>query len=114
MITVVTAGLFAIFYLDGRRRNHDMEGKEQGSADWLLDYTKFSMSYGKKGFEKKEPKEAAEYRKKMMSEEYTDNIMFDNTYGISMNTRKLFFLKSLVRGVRSLFSTILVIGTIIK
>lgn len=88
MITVVTAGLFAIFYLDGRRRNHDMEGKEQGSADWLLDYTKFSMSYGKKGFEKKEPKEAAEYRKKMMSEEYTDNIMFDNTYGISMNTRK--------------------------
>jgi type IV secretory pathway TraG/TraD family ATPase VirD4 len=24
----------------------------------------------------------------MMSEEYTDNIMFDNTYGISMNTRK--------------------------
>ena len=79
--TMIVVMILISFYLDGRRRNHDMAGKEQGSASWLID-----VSERKKG--DKEPKKAMDYRRDMMSEEYTDNIMFDNTYGISMNTRK--------------------------
>jgi type IV secretory pathway TraG/TraD family ATPase VirD4 len=68
-----------VLYLDGRKRKHDMDGIEQGSAKWLVNVADKS---------KEEPKSAKQYRKDMMSEQYTDNIMFDNTYGISMNTRK--------------------------
>lgn len=78
-MTMMGSLFFAMFYLDGRKKKHDMEGVEQGSAKWLVNVSD-------KG--KEEPKAAKEYRKNMMSEEYTDNIMFDNTYGISMNTRK--------------------------
>ena len=74
-----------VFYLDGRKRNHDMEGIEQGSAKWLVDVSAEEKKGGKKY---KEPERAKAYRRDMMSEKYTDNIMFDNTYGISMDTRK--------------------------
>ena len=81
---IVILGMIA-FYLDGRRHKHDMAGKEQGSAKWLIDISTMKRR-GKKIAN--EPTVAKQYRRDMMSEKYTDNIMFDNTYGISMDTRK--------------------------
>lgn len=86
-ITFIVAAVLAVFYLDGRRRKHDMEGIEQGEAQWTINTAEEIKKAGNsKKF--KEPKLAKEYRKTMMSEKYTDNIMFDNTYGLSMDARK--------------------------
>ena len=71
-------------YISGRTYVGDMRGIEQGSAKWMLDVEEEE----KKGKKFKEPKPATEYRKKMMDPEYTKNIMFDNTYGLSMDGRK--------------------------
>ena len=71
-------------YISGRTYVGDMRGIEQGSAKWMLDVEEEE----KKGKKFKEPKPAAEYRKKMMDENYLKNIMFDNTYGLSMDGRK--------------------------
>jgi type IV secretory pathway TraG/TraD family ATPase VirD4 len=84
-VSMIFALMLTAFYLDGRRRKHDMDGIEHGSAKWLIDVS----NHGKKsGGKYKETPRAKEYKKNMMSEKYTDNIMFDNTYGISMDTRK--------------------------
>ena len=77
-VTMIVGLLFVSSYFETKNRHHDMKGREQGSAEWLVD----TNEHGD------EPKLAKEYRKDMMSEKYTDNIMFDNTYGISMDTRK--------------------------
>ena len=71
-------------YISGRTYVGDMRGVEQGSAKWTIDIEE-EEKHGKKF---KEPKVAAEYRKKMMDPDYTKNIMFDNTYGLSMDGRK--------------------------
>lgn len=73
------------FYLTGRKHTHHMKGIEQGEAQWTIDVAEERKKAGKKY---KEPKAAAEYRKTMMDAEYTKNIMFDNTYGLSMDGRK--------------------------
>ena len=85
LITFILSLLVMVFYLDGRKRNHDMAGIEQGEAQWTINTAEEVKNQGKKY---KEPKLAKEYRETMMSEKYTDNIMFDNTYGLSMDTRK--------------------------
>lgn len=77
--------IMVVFYLEGRKRNYDMKGIEQGEAQWTIN-TAEEIEKSGKNF--KEPQLAKEYRKTMMSEKYTDNIMFDNTYGLSMDTRK--------------------------
>ena len=83
--TFIVCMILVVFYLEGRTRNHDMEGIEQGSARWTIDVAEEKKKNGEKY---KEPKEAKEYRETMMSKTYTDNIMFDNTYGLSMDGRK--------------------------
>lgn len=85
-VSLIVSLMFVVFYLDGRHRSHDMEGIEQGEAQWTIDTAAEIKRAGSKKF--KEPKLAQEYRKTMMSEKYTDNIMFDNTYGLSMDARK--------------------------
>ena len=85
-ITFVISSFLMIFYIEGRRRTHHMAGIEQGEAQWTINTAEEMKKAGGKKF--KEPKMAAEYRKTMMSEKYTDNIMFDNTYGLSMDARK--------------------------
>ena len=84
-VTFIIAGILTVFYLDGRKRKHDMKGIEHGEAQWTIN-TVEEIKKGGKNF--KEPKLAKEYRQTMMSEKYTDNIMFDNTYGLSMDARK--------------------------
>ena len=76
--------IIAAAYISGRTYVGDMRGVEQGSAKWTLDIEE-EEKHGKKF---KEPKAATEYRKKMMHEDYAKNIMFDNTYGLSMDQRK--------------------------
>lgn len=85
-VTFIVSLLLVVYYLEGRRRHHDMEGIEQGEAQWTINTVEEIKKQGKKKF--KEPKLAKEYRETMMSEKYTDNIMFDNTYGLSMDARK--------------------------
>lgn len=85
--TLILGLALTAFYLDGRRRHHDMEGIEQGEAQWTINTAEEIKNQGK-GKKFKEPALAREYRKTMMSEKYTDNIMFDNTYGLSMDARK--------------------------
>lgn len=70
--------LLVVFYLEGKTGKL-IPGIVHGSSKWLYDVAKHW---------KKEPREAKEYRKDMMDERFVDNLMFDNTYGISMNTRK--------------------------
>jgi type IV secretory pathway TraG/TraD family ATPase VirD4 len=84
-VSFIVALAIVAFYLDGRKRHHDMEGIEQGEAQWTINTAEEVKKQGKKF---KEPKLAAEYRKTMMDETYTKNIMFDNTYGLSMDGRK--------------------------
>lgn len=104
-ITFLCSAIMIAVYIQGRTRNHDMEGVEQGSAEWTVNVaedpyykenekkTKSKKTGRKKNAVHKhlpspnESEYAAEYRRTMMSEEYTDNIMFDNTYGLSMNQR---------------------------
>lgn len=90
--TFIAFAFAGSFYLDGRRRKHDMEGQECGSAHWMVncaDYKKNAPKYGTKAwFKKGEPEEAAKYRNEMMETNSLQNIMFDNVYGISMNDKK--------------------------
>ena len=83
--TFITGCLFVAFYLTGRTHTHHMKGIEQGEAQWTIDVAEERKKGGSKY---KEPKAAAEYRKTMMDAEYTKNIMFENTYGLSMDGRK--------------------------
>lgn len=83
--TFVIAALCVAFYLTGRTKVHHLKGIEQGEAQWTIDVAEERKKGGNKY---KEPKAAAEYRKTMMDAEYTKNIMFDNTYGLSMDGRK--------------------------
>jgi type IV secretory pathway TraG/TraD family ATPase VirD4 len=77
-IAFIVAMLLVVFYLEGKRGLKE-PSTIHGSARWLHNVETDG---------KKESEDAKEYRKDMMSEKYTDNIMFDNTYGISMNTRQ--------------------------
>lgn len=84
-ITFIVGCLFVAFYLTGRKHTYHMKGIEQGEAQWTINVAE---EIKKGGGKYKEPKAAAQYRKEMMDTEYTKNIMFDNTYGLSMNGRK--------------------------
>lgn len=83
--SMVAGLLMMVFYLEGRKHHHDMAGIEQGEAQWTINTAEEVKKQGKKF---KEPAGAAEYRRTMMDEVYTKNIMFDNTYGLSMDGRK--------------------------
>ena len=82
----IMAAVLAVLYLDGRKRNYYNKGDEHGEARWTIDTAEEIRKAGGKKF--KEPKLAKEYRETMMDPEYTKNIMFDNTYGLSMDGRK--------------------------
>lgn len=86
-VTFIVGALLVVFYIEGRGREATPTtiGIEQGEARWTINTAEEKKQHGAKF---KEPPLAKEYRETMMSEKYTDNIMFDNTYGLSMNTRK--------------------------
>lgn len=84
-ITTIVGGCMMMFYIEGRRRTSHMKGIEQGEAQWTINTMDLIKKQGKKF---KEPALAKQYRETMMDKDYCKNIMFDNTYGLSMDGKK--------------------------